>query len=1149
MKNCVKKITNLTIKCLAVLAIAFVAILGVICPPLMKVANVMAAGYENNIASGLKLLKMPSKAKLNEVDGVKVPVGEADEAGATVNCKILNPKGTVIYDSLDAEASTKYPDVKKVSGQYVFTATKVGTYKVQYSVASSVKRSLTTQEYKIVVTGEKAGFTFSENLKQIIPSVTNGKYDVVLPYPVVKDSNGDEVSSEDVKNNISVSVKETHTNSIVSVTKNAEGYYSFKPNAEADCTYVITYSYVDSLTGLETTQVFEVKYEKEFKDEDIKLGYKFDSSMPDSMELGVETKLPKVSVYDENDTDLELSAYTDIEVVFIPNKNFSAKYAEKLATGKEYVSVEVKDNKITPMYPSSEGTYKITYKIADFYNLSQNKANKTLVYSINDVKDTTAPTTYAVADYKDYINLDAESKFESLKDNYKYKDVSYKIPSKVATNTVVEFPAIFAKDNFSSYEDMYSSLARVIVPEKGANTTLKTALREVDGELQTVEVAPYETASYKFTQAGTYTIRYEATDKANKYNYTGTTFTIVVEDGFVDEVAPRITMSGIPSTVKVGEKVEITKPQVIDYASDSSTETEIVDKNLEVHYYYFTEDLSLEAVKEAFKSGVSTSESYVEIKENEKTGKLEFTAPNSANVKFLTVAYDDAKNVGVSIREISIININDAEIPTVTTNDEEYVKGLLGETPYKTEDGVNYTNKLNQDEIIYLPNYIVEDGVNTKYLSSKVKVYDDKNNDISVNGIQTYLNGDKLEISNARFVATKAGEYTIVYTISDLGGNYLVKSYVLTINDTKAPVIEPEGSLSTAEVGETVKLPTFKVDDESDIVSKGIRFIGNNNPSFSYIEGTNEFIAYETGIFTYEYYAEDVNGNKTVSGPYTIEAKDTQKPGITLDYDLNAYKVYALEKDSDSNILPISLPGYTAEDRLNGIKESKVTVKSPSGKELTVTLDGEVWKFTPTVDGVYTVIYSATDLANNTTEQSYEIKVGDNTAPSMVIGKTSSNAPSQIKVNTTNLKLSLEDIEVSDAGVTKKASELIKEYTNNGYRMFAVTVTGPDGSTISRMSDSGDEYEYKLTQTGKYTITYIARDKAGNEKVIKKTVEVYADDNKSVIKTETWSIVLIVVALAVLAGVVIYFIKTRDKKPSKKDVAKLTSDKKDEKKD
>lgn len=1140
MKNCIKKITNLTIKCLAVLAITIVALLGVICPPLMKVANVMAAGYENNIGFGLKLKKMPSKAKLNETDGVKVPVGETDEVGATVKCEILNPKGTVIFDSTNA---SNYSDVKNDGSYYVFTAKNVGTYKVQYTIASSVTRKVNTQEYKIVVSGEKATLTFAENSKQIIPSVTNDKYDVVLPYPTVKDSEGNKV--EDVKQNLTINVLETYKNSQVTLEKNAEGYYHFTPNSEADCYYVVTYTYVDSISNLETTEVFEIKYEKEFNDEDIKLGYKFNGSIPESMELGVETTLPTVSIYDENDADLTLSAYADIEVVFTPNSASKSKYEDLLEESKDYVKIDVKDNKITPMYPSSEGTYKITYKIADFYNVSQNKVNKTLIYSVNDVKDNTAPTTYAVADYTDYINLNADNKFESLKDGYEYKDVSYQIPSKVATNTEVYFPAIYATDNYSSYEDMFSTFARVVVPEKGSNTTLNTCYKEVNDEWKTVNVEAYETASYKFTEAGTYTIRYEATDKANKRNYTGTTFTIVVEDGFSDTVAPKVTLSGVPASARVGETITVNKAEVVDYKTDTPTETEIVDKNVETHYYYYTTDYSEKDLVSAFKLG--NLEGFNEIVENED-GELKFDAPDSASVNIVCVAYDDSKNIGVAFQKINIVNVNDDAIPTNNTTDEDYVKSLKGETPYKDE----LTNKLDQDNIIYLPDYAFSDGDNTKYLSSKIKVLDKDNKEVSVIGAQYTFSSDKLTISNARFVATKSGEYTIIYTVSDLGGNYLVKSYMVKINDTKAPVIDIEGKLSTVEVGETVKLPTFKVDDESEITSQGIRFIGDNNPSFSYIEGTSEFIAYETGIFTYEYYAEDKNGNKTISGPYTIEAKDTQKPVITLDYDLNSRRTFPLEKDVDDSIKPIYLPNFTAEDVLNGIKEKKVVVKYPSGKELTVPLDeieGKL-KFTPTVDGIYTVVYSATDNANNTTEETYTLKIGDNTAPSIKIENESANAPTEMKVNSSNLELSLDDIKVSDNGETKKASELVSEYTNNGYKMFTVTVTGPDGSTISRVDDSGSEYEYKLTQTGKYTITYTARDKAGNEKIVKKTVEVYADENKSVITTETWSIVLIVLSLAILAGVVIYFVKTRDKKPSKKDVVKLTKDdKKDDKKD
>jgi len=109
--------------------------------------------------------------------------------------------------------------------------------------------------------------------------------------------------------------------------------------------------------------------------------------------------------------------------------------------------------------------------------------------------------------------------------------------------------------------------------------------------------------------------------------------------------------------------------------------------------------------------------------------------------------------------------------------------------------------------------------------------------------------------------------------------------------------------------------------------------------------------------------------------------------------------------------------------------------------------------------------------------------------------------------------------------------------------MFTVSVTGPNGSTVSEVECKS--YEYALTETGKYTITYTARDKAGNERIVKEYVEVYADDSSSVITSETWGIVLIIVALAVLAGVVIYFIKTRDKK-NKKPTPSLDNVKKDD---
>lgn len=1112
MKNCIKKISNLTIKGFALLAIALVALLGVLSTPLMNVAKVMAASIEDNISSGLKIKKMPKKATLNNV--VNIPFGESDRTGETVTAKILDPKGKVIYNGTDTAEVVKGVD------SYKLTPTKVGTYKVQYSIISSIGASLSTQEFNIVVTADKATMSFEENSKYIIPSVTNGNYQIVLPNPSVLDSEGNEV--DNVLNNLTISIKDTYTNTTQYsynyanennlIKKLDNGHYAFTPNAEADCSYIITYTYVDSLSSLETTEVFEVNYEKEFDAKDIKLGYKFNGSIPESMELGKEQTLPLVNIYDENDSDLNLSAYTDVQVVFIPNNSNKSKYEDKLESNKDYVIVS-NSNVFTPIYPSSEGTYRITYAISSFYSLAENKIDKTLIYSINDVKDTTAPITYAVKNYD-------ESKVEE--DDFEFQDASYKIPSKIATNTEVYFPAIFAKDNVTSYADL--TLRRVIVPESGSNITLSTRYDETEGKY--VDAKNSEMVSYKFTKTGTYTIRYEATDKANKYNYTGTTFTIVVEDDFSDTIAPRITLNNVPSTTKANEVVSFAPATVVDYASIEDTENEVVDKNVRVKYYYFTANLTKEELKTKYQNDDFTSLTEIKINEN---NKYTFTAPASADVKIVCFAEDYSKNVSVETRTISIIDVNDNDLPTMVTVDATYANSLV-------------SSSYSQDDLITLPDFVVSDGDNSEYLEGSIKVEDKNGSAISVTGAKYTITDDKLTISNARFIATKAGNYTITYTINDIGGNYLVKSYIVNVQDTKAPTIIVEGSLTTVEVGEATKMPSFIVKDNGEVITNAtteIRFIGDNNPSYKFNKGTGEFTALEAGIFTYEYYAKDSSDNETISGPYTFEAKDTIKPVITVDKDLNSEKTYPITKDSADNILPIILPDFTASDVLNGIKDTKVIVKSPSEKELTVTKTEDGYKFTPTVDGIYTVIYSATDNANNTTEESFLIKIGDNTKPSIVFANDL-NLPTEMKVNSGNLKIDLSKITVNDNGESKTASDLISEYTNNGYKMFTLTVTGPKGSAVNEIADRN--YEYDLTETGKYTVTFVARDKAGNEKTIKNYVEVYAEDNKSVITSETWSIVLIVLALGVLAGVVIYFIKTRDKKPTKKDIVKLNKD-------
>lgn len=1155
MKNLTNKFTKIAINCLAAIATLLVAFLGVFSSPLMNVANLLAES-SSFASSTLTLAKLKNKVKLGA--NIQVPKGNVDalDTNAKIKVVVKNPKGTIVFDSTRA---SEFANVTDAGTHYSLKAENVGTYKVLYSVSdSTLYKNLKTQEFSVVVTGEKATLEFEENSKYMIPSVANAKEQIVLPIPSVKDSDGKDVSEADVLNRLEVVIKETHEGHEYSsatagidgnIIKKVGNHYAFTPSGDVDCSYIVTYTYTDAITGLKTIySPFEIKYEKEFNAEDIKFGYKFKSvdgglsSVPTSLELGTETILPIAEYYDENDSEFDLAGYTDVQVIFTPNNANKEKYADLLEEGKDYVLVST-SNKFKAMYPSSEGTYTITYDISSFYTFAANsrkaeneekKPDAHLIYKITDAKDSTAPTTYVVNDY-------AEA---DINDDYEIIDVSYLIPTKVKTGTTVNFPAIYAKDNVSSFEDMKDTFHRVIVPEKESNITLENQIKAGEEKYKF-----NETASYTFETAGTYTIRYEATDKANKYNYTGTTFTIVVEDEFEDVAAPRITMLGVPGSARVDETIEFKKPTAIDYKSNESTETEVVDSNLEMHYFYYqTSTISgLDALKaeiNKFRAGEASLLTKIEEKENDST-KLSFVAP-STNVTVVCVAIDDSfyldssKGISIETKNIKIIDAeSDTVAPTISTIDATYKAGL---------DAI----ELKQGKEITLPDFIASDAENTEYLEGEVKVVDRNGNIVSVTGASYIVDGEDYKISNATFNATKSGEYTIVYTLKDMGGNYVIKSYIIDVETTAKPRVEFDKNISEVEVGETVKLPDIITKQEGEVITPTkveIKF-DKNVKNYRFNKGTNEFTALEPGEFSYTVV---VYSGSLQSAEYkqTFVAKDTIKPVITTDYDLNSKKTFDLVKLESGEYKAIDLPDFTAEDVLNGILESKLTVKSPKGNivtSLTKDEDRGVYTFVPTMDGTYTVTYSATDKANNTTELVYEIKVGDTTAPSFSFAEIEDfGKRADVKVGSNPLTIDLSKIKISDAGETETAEELKDQFTNSGLRRFTITVTGPDGSTIS--SNSETAYEYSFETAGTYTITYVARDKAGNEKIVKEKVVAYADESKSVISTETLTIVLIVVALSILAGIVIYFVKTRDKKTKKGTPVKLTNDKKDDKKD
>ena len=84
----------------------------------------------------------------------------------------------------------------------------------------------------------------------------------------------------------------------------------------------------------------------------------------------------------------------------------------------------------------------------------------------------------------------------------------------------------------------------------------------------------------------------------------------------------------------------------------------------------------------------------------------------------------------------------------------------------------------------------------------------------------------------------------------------------------------------------------------------------------------------------------------------------------------------------------------------------------------------------------------------------------------------------------------------------------------------------PDGTTVSQVTTGS--YDYNLTQSGDYTLTYTAIDEAGNQKVESVVFQVSADEIETTVLTQTLGIIFIIIALLVLGGVVVYFIKSRE---------------------
>jgi hypothetical protein len=1023
-----------------------------------------------SIGAEITIINMPNTGQIN--DNLNIPKGSSVDG--TVITTIKDPKGAVVFDS-STDTLPDGPD-----NTYVFSPLLSGVYKVQYSVISAdeeVLASTYSNEYKIVVVGDKPVLNFDTNSNILLPNKTNYDCLITIPYPEVVASDGEVVALADVADDISITVKNPSGDTVVLGTTDIESvsYYTFTPlEADGEGVYTIDYYYADAVTGLTARKTVEMVVDSSFNEDNIELSYVLSDSMPESAVLGNEITFPKAVTRDENAGNALINTYVDIKVTFLNPEG-------------EDIIYNLDGFKFTPV---NEGDYEIIYTVYNFFGLQTDEALGEYTYNINNVEDTEAPQVQPVANYPEEMMDDNE---------YNFVNVDYNIPSNVAVGKPVNFPAIHAKDNFSLSSNL--NFKRSVI---NSNNTITDLDHITNNEYDYFEEVPYE-----FTTEGTYTVRYAATDEAG--NERVVSYSLKVVDGFLDNVAPRITMPSIQNYVKLGDTIKFLKPTAIDYVSTESTDT--VDKRVEVNTYYYLE----EEIEEA-----------VQITEDEEDSDyLSFEVPTGITEEYITI-YVEAKDDGPN--NASGVNTEtDTKIVNILDDTDIVAPSFAGQAPLITAK--------DQGQVVDLPIVKFTDN-NPTFVSVTARVTDPNGNKVIVSGLQLQYELDTLEPNDAdgikvtagRFTAILAGNYSITYTATDIANNSYVISYTQYINDTQAPSFNIGQVASNLEVGETITLPTPVImDNGEEIENEALTpIIIVSGPSYDLTLATYEFTPLEEGVYTFKYLAEDESGNTSESATYTVTAKDTIKPTILLNEDF-AFPLTAPLTRADENdpYDAISIPDFTPYDEFNGIKNYSVTVKNPSGVTILDAKNGEtatggVYSFVPTKDGSYTVTYSATDLAGNVTTDTRTVKVGDTAAPVLTIGNTEANKPGNKKINST-ITLDLDAIEIED----NKDGEILKTHTTStGDKKFNVVLKAPDGSTVSEVAEGS--YSYNLSQAGDYTLTYTVRDDAGNERVESTVFQVTADEAGTTVLTQTLGIIFILIALAVLAGVVIYFVRSRE---------------------
>ncbi|MCH5350930.1 MAG: hypothetical protein J1F39_03065 [Clostridiales bacterium] len=1080
--------------------------------------------------------------------GATFTVPKSKESGVTV--KVTAPNG----DEVGEESGDNY-NVK---------ALQVGNYKVTYVAESGDYENGAEKSFFVKVTLNKEFFLKVDYDGASIPTYikTGGKFTLPEANVVYYDENGmlrSYAPAEDVKIEIYDS---DHPEKVYAPGDEFEAYKNGK-------IYVTYSAKVGGTNGLKYfNKVFTVNSQATLSESNSAPTLSI-SGVTSDISINRPVTLPKATASDSYDENVQI----DITVKY--ENGDDVKYVKIDRNGYAYEEEEdavIFDNdKSMTFYPVKTGDYTVTYTATN----DAGKTSSPRVYHMT-CKDLVAPVFKETYDYNipETWGLTVKKLGENGEDEEAIEDLGGKITFYVPevvdnkdhayatdeedtdlislyfritdadnSRTIISFDNILADDDSDSCK--FQGNSTYGEKEGEESSTYKKEIFNKDHPF-VFDFTKYNKTDAKgevVERPGTYTVYFRARDKAQ--NTSSKTYTIKLEEEFVDTAAPSSAEVTVPSHISATDKTLTIPSPVVADAKDSRPNVEYklyTDNGTEDNYITVDggEIADLETVDGKIHLVINKD------KEDAK-GKYEKRLVLGDTIYFYVKVTDKVGNV----------KVNTEDGKDITDDPEAYKKvesKIFILSPNSTHsftldaDDIDFgAEKIEAGKSINVGDFKVTtsngDSVDDMrpYVGFEIAVLDPKGSALSVSlqTVSAYVNDvATVYVKNVTFKPTVAGEHSMVITAFDVNGKTSAKGYKFNVvksttggTTTSAAVISNSG-----DVNVTYTLHNEKIDVKNGNPDKTY-FVIRKITGYSFALMGNEFTAKTQATYRFkDTYIEYDEGNAEFDitdeefedlckkndfvSSYSFSASDTSVPVIEVQGYMPTYAKVSTTEEKSIVTLP-SVIAYTQ----NGVAEVELKITDPNGTPVkpTKSEEGNTNTFEAKVNGVYTVVYTATAKSAQSASATYSINVGDVTGPEFTVTGGSSGR-FVVGDKFTFGKMKIEDEEEKGLKITKKLIDPSKN------EVSSATVNG-SYSTYKDYANNGTEITFSMA--GQYEIVYEAEDAYGNKTTQRYNVTVVSSGSGTPTTITTLSTVLIIVAVVLLAGVIIYVVRFRKVKEKK----------------